>query len=191
MLKFGVISDVNTETGLVRVNFAEDSFVSNWIPFMQPKTLQDEYFVMPDIDDHVAVMMDEHCENGVVMGSIFSTAKKPSIGGADKSYVKYKDGTTVIYDRSASKLEIKIGTATYTLKESSFEAIVNTASYKLEADGHTIKSGSETLKKILSDTLDALVALTVTCASPGSPSSPPVNLAQFSLIKARLTNFLK
>jgi hypothetical protein len=67
---------------------------------------------------------------------------------------------------------------------------------QLKSDKINHNEGSEpmvlgdTLKGILSDLCDALVQLTVTCASPGSPSSPPVNLASFVEIKAKLETIL-
>jgi len=47
-----------------------------------------------------------------------------------------------------------------------------------------------TLKGIVSDLCDALGRLTVTCASQGSPSTPPVNLSEFTAIKAKLDTIL-
>lgn len=171
-LEFGIISDVDPATGLVKVKFPADDISSAWIPVSMPKTLEDEYFIMPDVNDHVWALMDENCEHGVVGGAIYSKDKKPSQGGADKTYIKFKDGTTFVYDRSSHEYTITM----------------NTTVYKISRSGFAVKRGSETLKKLMSDTLDELVALTVTCAAPGSPSTPPVNLAQFTAIKARLIN---
>lgn len=46
------------------------------------------------------------------------------------------------------------------------------------------------LKTQLEALCDGIVALTVTCAAPGSPSSPPINAATFTAIKAQLTTIL-
>jgi hypothetical protein len=58
-----------------------------------------------------------------------------------------------------------------------------------------LKTENEDLKSVLSDMMtqnkalcDALSILTVTCSSPGSPSSPPVNTASFTAIKAQYTS---
>jgi len=48
----------------------------------------------------------------------------------------------------------------------------------------------ETLKGFMEQILDGISALTVTCAAPGSPSSPPVNTATFVAIKAQLATML-
>lgn len=171
-LEFGIISDVDYAKGLVRVKFPADEIVSSWIPVSIPKTLEDEYYIMPNVNEHVWAIMDEHCENGVVGGAIYSKDKKPSQGGADKTYVKFKDGSTIVYDRAAH---------TYTVT-------LDTTVYEISRLGFKVKRGTETLKKIISDTLDQIAAITVTCAAPGAPSTPPINLATFTAIKARLLN---
>lgn len=48
----------------------------------------------------------------------------------------------------------------------------------------------ESLKGILTEILDALTTLTVTCTAPGTPSLTPVNSAVFASIKARLSSIL-
>jgi hypothetical protein len=57
-------------------------------------------------------------------------------------------------------------------------------------DGNEPMVLGNTLKGIVSDLCDAISALTVTCAGPGNPSSPPVNLAQFTVIKTKLKTML-
>jgi phage baseplate assembly protein V len=171
-LEFGIISDVDHTRGLVRVTFPADDIVSAWIPVSMPKTLEDEYFIMPDLNDHVWAIMDEHSENGVVGGAIYSKDKKPSQGAPDQTYIKFKDGSTIVYDRSTHE----------------YTVTMQTTVYKISRAGFAVKRGTETLKKIISDTLDQIVALTVTCAAPGSPSTVPVNLPAFNAIKARLLN---
>ncbi|EMN60808.1 hypothetical protein FH593_04435 [Leptospira interrogans] len=48
----------------------------------------------------------------------------------------------------------------------------------------------ETLKGILTEILDALSALTVTCTAPNTPSSTPINASVFNVIKAKLNTIL-
>jgi len=50
--------------------------------------------------------------------------------------------------------------------------------------------GNTLVNDILSDLCDALVELTVTCSTPTTPSSPPINLAKFIAIKAKLNTIL-
>ncbi len=173
MIKFGVISDVDPVKGLVRVNFDDDEIVSNWIPVSVPKTLQDEFFCMPDENEHVWCIMDEHCENGVMAGSLYDANKKPSLGAANLFYIKFNDGTVIKYDRSAHALTAKI----------------DNASYELTGTGHSIKNGTETLKKIIGDLIDTITEMTQTTPS-GPTVAPPINDAAFVAIKTRLSNLL-
>lgn len=85
-------------------------------------------------------------------------------------------------------------------------SVVNEAKLELTADGVVasrgnvkmelgpsgvkIQRGSESLGSILDDLVTAIKTLTVTCASPGTPSSPPVNLPTFNAIAVRLGQVL-
>jgi hypothetical protein len=61
--------------------------------------------------------------------------------------------------------------------------------------GVVIRNEQETLRDLMSDFIDAqsdlidqIKLLTVTCAAPGSPSSPPLNVAAFTTLDTALTN---
>jgi phage baseplate assembly protein V len=108
MLKFGKISDVDAGKGLARVNFDDDDMVSRWLPMLVLKSKSDKYSYCFDVDEHVACMMDEHCEDGVVMGAIYDSKNKPDGGDKDKLRVKFNDGTAVEYDRKNNKLLVEV-----------------------------------------------------------------------------------
>lgn len=55
-------------------------------------------------------------------------------------------------------------------------------------DGVVVKRGNESLKSILADTFDAILAMTVTTGV--GPSGTPINFAQFQQLKQRLNNLL-
>jgi phage baseplate assembly protein V len=172
MIRFGFVSGIEPETGKVRVRFVEDDLVTAPLPMIFPATSGDEYFVLPDENTQVAVLMDNNAEDGVVLGAIYSSEKKPSQGAADKTYVKFKDGTVISYDRSGHKYTVTMDTVTY----------------EISRNGFAIKRGEETLKKILSDLIDELVIETHT--TPSGTSGPPINIAAYNAIKARLPNLL-
>ena len=56
------------------------------------------------------------------------------------------------------------------------------------ANGVVVKRGAESLKSILADTLDAIIAMTVTTGV--GPSGTPINFAEFQQLKSRLNNLL-
>jgi phage baseplate assembly protein V len=107
MFKNGTITERNPATGMVRVSFLEDeNIVSDWISIVVPFASKNSLFAMPDVGEQVACMMDEHCENGVCLGAIYSNDVKPKQSGDDISSVEFSDGTKVIYDRGAHTLNI-------------------------------------------------------------------------------------
>lgn len=58
-----------------------------------------------------------------------------------------------------------------------------------EIDGYIIETGSESLKTILTDLIEAIEQLTVTTGV--GPSGVPINLPAFTAIKTRLDGLLK
>jgi phage baseplate assembly protein V len=105
MLRFGTISEVKPEKGLAKVNFAEDGIVSAWIPIVQNNTLGDKNYRSMKVNEHVACMMDEHCENGVIVGAIYNSTDTPPYAG-EKVGVKFEDGTEIVYDKGAGTYTI-------------------------------------------------------------------------------------
>jgi phage baseplate assembly protein V len=172
MIRFGYISEIDPATGKARVTFREDDgLVTKPLPIIFPATTGDEYFVLPDLNTQVAVLM-ANADDGVILGAIYNSEKKPSQGAADKTYIKFKDGTLIVYDRAAHKYSITMDTVTF----------------EISRDGFAVKRGDETLKKLLSDLLDKIVAQTHT--TPSGVSGPPINAADFTAIKNRLPNLL-
>jgi hypothetical protein len=62
-----------------------------------------------------------------------------------------------------------------------------TAQFEITSSGKIkIGVGGTDLLQLLSDTLQAISVLTVTCAAPASPSSPPINVASFTALKSQV-----
>lgn len=107
MLRFGIISEIDANKGLARVKFPEDDIVSGWLPILQKNTLKNRYYATHDVNEHVACMMDEHSENGVILGAVYSKSELPgAVKGANVAGVEFEDGTKIKYDRSAKVLTI-------------------------------------------------------------------------------------
>ena len=173
MLKFGNICDIDAAKGLARVEFDDDGVTSAWLPITVMGTSGNKYSHAFDVNEHVACLMDDRAEAGVILGAIYSNAELPDAGSADKVSVKFTDGASVEYDRDASKLSVKIGTTELDITE----------------DGYTVKRGGETLKTILSDLIDAILAETHTTAT--GPTGTPINAATYSAIKNRLPDLFE
>lgn len=101
MLKFGRVQAIDNATQRVRVQFASDeNMVSYWLAMISRKTLKDQIYCMPDTGELVACLMDANCEEGVVLGAIYSQADPTPIADDDKDYHRYSDGTWFEYDRA-------------------------------------------------------------------------------------------
>ncbi len=107
MMKIGVVTGCEPASCRVRVRLDDhDDVVSFWLPVMQGKTLRDKQYWMPDIDEHVVCLMDEHNEFGVVLGAIYSAPDPVPVASLDKYHVRFDDSATVEYDRKEHVLSV-------------------------------------------------------------------------------------
>lgn len=108
-LKFGVVSGVDAAKGLVRVKFDDNEGMESWwLPVASPFTLKNKAYLMPQAGEHVACMMDDNCEAGVVVGAIYSEADKPPVDDAGKFHVLFEDGTFLEYDTKEHLLKAEV-----------------------------------------------------------------------------------
>lgn len=77
MLRFGTVTSINPMTARARVQFAQDSMTSYWLPILQVKSFKDKFYTIPDIGEQVACLMDENSEDGVILGAIYTTEDTP------------------------------------------------------------------------------------------------------------------
>lgn len=109
VFRVGKVADQDAATGRVRVLLGDlDGLLSYWLPVIQSKTLSDQAYWMPDLDEHVVCLLDEHAEDGVVLGAIYSSVTPPPITSLDKLHLTFKDGGEFEYDRAAHKLRISL-----------------------------------------------------------------------------------
>ncbi|MGH7118169.1 MAG: phage baseplate assembly protein V, partial [Acetobacteraceae bacterium] len=94
----------------VRVRFPErDNIVSYWLPLSVRCSQDDKDFWMPDIGEQVLCLMDEHDENGAVLGAIYSNADAPeSWAAAGVRGFQASDGAIVTYDRNSHTLTAQL-----------------------------------------------------------------------------------
>lgn len=171
LIKYGNITEVIPDKGMVRVEFKEDDLVSFPLPVLEKRTKNDQYFHSFDINERVVCLMDPGMENGVVLGAIYDKANTPPSGGSeDVSRVVFSDGTKVEYNRGSSVLEVN----------------VSGTKVKVAPAGVEISTAAESLNSILSDLITQIIAETHLCAGPGNPSGPPINLGQYTAIQGRL-----
>lgn len=89
----------------VRVRLAAYGNMRTWLlPVLHPKTKVDQVFWLPSIGEHVAVLLDEFGEDGVVLGAIYSEADLAPTDSADVMVIAFGDGTRLEYNRATHHL---------------------------------------------------------------------------------------
>lgn len=134
--------------------------------------MQDETCDVQDLQGHeyynVRLRAQKTSGGMLIVPKIESNVLIGSIGNSDIDYF-------IVSHSEVSSVKIKID---------------NTL-YEVDNQGFLIKKGGEDLKKILSDLIQQIQLLTVTCTAPSTPSSVPLNAGAFTLIKTRLQTLLK
>lgn len=109
MYRRGIVTQTDPATCRVKVRFPDrDNVESWWLEVGQPKTHQDQVYWMPDVGEHVACLMDEHGEAGVVLCAIYSSADRPPVASQDKLHIVTKDGAVIEHDRAEHRLLIDL-----------------------------------------------------------------------------------
>jgi len=170
MLKYGNISAIDPAQVRARVEFAEDEIVSAWLPITVQGSGRSKYFRMFAVGEHVACMMDERCENGVILGAIYDQNNQQGNATATLTRIDF-GGAVVEYDSATKVASVSVGSNIIEVNQAGF----------------AIKKSGESLKTILTDLLTANE--TETHGTPAGPSTPPVNVAVYSAIKARILAF--
>jgi phage baseplate assembly protein V len=112
--KFGIVSKIDYKKGQCKVALrnergSEDGerFETGWLFVAAARSKGDKAYWMPRKGESVCCFTDEHCEQGVVLCSIFTKEDAPE--GDMKEHnamVLFSDGTIVRYDTSSSTMTI-------------------------------------------------------------------------------------
>jgi phage baseplate assembly protein V len=106
VLRFGIVTNIDEKDCRARVQFDSDELSSYWLGILQAKTQKDKFYFMPDIGEHVACLMDERCEAGVILGAIYSDLDEVPVISKDKFKIKFGDGIEIEYDRVEHELNV-------------------------------------------------------------------------------------
>lgn len=106
-LKYGIVTALDATTHRVRVRLPDlDDLETAWLPVLTLRTHRDRFERLPDVGEHVAVLLDARGEDGLVLGAIFS-ARDPSPGGSsDITAARFADGGLIQYDRASGTLTV-------------------------------------------------------------------------------------
>lgn len=108
MVRIGKVTTVYPDRSRVRVRVPDaDSLVSYELPVLSQKTQDDKFYALPDVGEQVVcVFLPYGLEQGFVVGAFFSQADTVPVNDQDKYHIRFKDGTTVEYDRRRHQLTV-------------------------------------------------------------------------------------
>lgn len=119
----------------------------------------------------------------VVLPKVGSSVIVGSLGSGDNDHY-------VAMWSEVDKVVCLIDGASWTVEADGL--VVQKGATKLEvgADGVNIERGGVGLKAALDALIEQIKLLTVTCGAPGSPSSPPINVAAIQAAQTQIDNIL-
>jgi len=105
MWRRGLVRAVDPARAVAKVHLPdEDGLVSDWLPICVPFAMGTRAYWIPKVGSQVVVLLDEHGEDGVIMGAIYSEQDAPPASSADQAVISWADGTAVKYDEAAQEL---------------------------------------------------------------------------------------
>ncbi|MGN0902704.1 MAG: phage baseplate assembly protein V, partial [Succinivibrio sp.] len=109
LIRVGEITETLPSKHKVRVSFPDDGDVSHELPVICPNTQDNSDFHMPDVgEDVLCVFLPGGIEDGFVLGSFYAPEVERPTANQDERKVRFKDGTTVTYNRATHELDVVI-----------------------------------------------------------------------------------
>ncbi len=178
-LESGTVHEVDAAAGRVRVKFHARDLISWWLPVNMRSVGVDKFYNLYNVGDPVTCLMDEYCESGIVIGGSYTDALPAPFDSKDKLGFIMEDGTSVIYDKAAHKLDVAIqGDANI--------GVTGNAAINVDGDVEAIVAGitkiiCETIElgdgsmfwAVLFERLKAYIDTHVHMGNLGAPTSPP------------------
>ncbi|MGI2326163.1 MULTISPECIES: phage baseplate assembly protein V [unclassified Methylococcus] len=109
-LRYGIVTAIDPAKSRLKAKFPDqDGLVSHWLNVSCQKSLKDKAFWMPEVGEQVACIMDEHLEDGTVIGAIYS-GPDPVPEGVDEHWygVWFEDGSVLYYRKDTHQLLIDL-----------------------------------------------------------------------------------
>ena len=158
--KFGKVTE--TKPGFARVVFADlDNMETEFLPLLLSQTLENRQIHTIDAGSLVAVLMDDHLEDGVILGAIYSAKNPPDQVENTLRKFKAKDGGFISYNTANGELLIETKGLTH---------------IKAAGDIQIETAGNLTANVASNATLNAQGSATITAANEVSVNAPKIIL---------------
>lgn len=165
MLRFGIVSQINPTLVQARVNFGDDDSTSFWLPVLQSKTMKDKFYLMPDIGEEVACLMDENSEDGVILGAVYSSEDVPVVTSEKQISLNLENNSLINIDKETNTLTI-------TFQNINLNGNINHTGMLINTDGITSQADITDKKSSMQAMRDIYNPHTHT-GNQGSPTSKP------------------
>jgi phage baseplate assembly protein V len=105
-LCFGAVKEFDAKKKRLRVEITLDggSIISPWLFAAVEKSKGDKTESPFDLDEHVACILNESLDEGIVVAAYYSDDDSPGTASANKYRKEFKDGTVLEYDREKHEL---------------------------------------------------------------------------------------
>ena len=179
----GIVKQVDAAAFKARVQLPdEDGILTDWLPVLAVCALGARLRALPRLESQVVVLLDEHGEDGAVLGGVYSQADPAPAGGALLVDLEMEDGTRITLDPDASLVAVDTpGTLTAKAGQAAtLEAPAITLKGPVTIEGTLAVTENATLQKALTVSNDATIGGKAflqhkhTSAPSGSPTSVPV-----------------
>lgn len=189
MLRFGNITEILPESGYARVTFLDDGIVSAPLQFLTKSALKDKDSFTFDINEQVAVLMDENSVEGVILGAIYNDGTKPSEGVSPGVYrMSLENGSFVEFNRGENKLtvnfsegEVNVTASAVSVNADSALVVAETVSVEatsvtVESDAVSVNANTATLEAATSIDITApIVNVTGNLTATGTVSASAIS----------------
>lgn len=107
MYRRGIVAELDPAGVRARVEFQDrDGVVSWWLNVNQPGASANKLYSMPDEGAQVNCLVDEHAEEGCILGALYSNEDRPPISDPRHQHGALEGGLTFDYDRDTGILTI-------------------------------------------------------------------------------------
>lgn len=108
MLKFGIVHKLDGMKRIVRFP-GDDDMLSKALPVLQQHVGSIESLSLPQVNDQVVCLMDDYCEDGVILGGIYNESRgAPYFNSEHQEGVKFSNGSIVMYDKNTKDMTVSV-----------------------------------------------------------------------------------
>ena len=109
LIRIGKITSVDEKKHTARVQFTDRDEMVSWdLPVLVPSTVDPQDYCLPvENTDVVCVFLPNGQQQGFIIGAFYTDQNPPPIADRNKYLRKFKDGTSIEYDKTTGDLITK------------------------------------------------------------------------------------